>query len=91
MTVKSSDLVDETSGANLQMEGHADVPTQGVNDRQKPEVLDGSPSHLPSWSLAWKLLSSHPNMKYGLEIHVTLMEELGTVPYPLTDGQPPFG
>ena len=32
MAAKSSDLVDETSGANLQMEGHVDMPSQSVKD-----------------------------------------------------------
>ena len=32
MAAKSSDLVDEMSGANLQMEGHEDVPAQSVKD-----------------------------------------------------------
>ena len=82
VAAKLSDLVDEMSGANLQMEGYVDVPTQSVKDLQEPEASDGSPSHLPSWSLAWRLLSSYPNMKYCLEIHVTLMEELGAVPPP---------
>ena len=82
MAAKSSDLVDETSGANLQIEGHADVMTQSAKDLRELEALDSSPSHLPSWSLAQRLPSSCPNMKYCLEIHVTLMEELGAVPPP---------
>ena len=45
MAGKSSDLVDETSGANLQMEGHADVPTQGAKDWWELEASDRSPSH----------------------------------------------
>ena len=32
MVAKLSDLVDETSGANLQAEGHADVLTQSAKD-----------------------------------------------------------
>ena len=52
MTAKSSDLVVETSGANLQMEGHKDVPAQNAKDLWEPEALDSSPSHLPSWSPA---------------------------------------
>ena len=82
MAVKSSDLVDETSGANLQMEGHMNVLTQSAKDLWEPEALANSPSHSPSWSLAQRLLSSCPNMKYCLEMHVTLMEELGAVPPP---------
>ena len=77
-----SNLVDGTSGANLQAEGHVDVLTQTAKDLWELEALDSSPSHLPSWSLARRLLSSCPNMKYCLEIHVTLTEELGAVPPP---------
>ena len=86
---KLSDLVDETSGANLQMEGHADVPTQSAKDLWEPEALASPPSHLPSWSLAQKPLSSCPNTKYCLQICVTLMEELGAIPpLSLLDGSP---
>ena len=82
MAAKSSDLVDEASGANLQMEGHVDMPSQSAKDLQELEVSDSSSSHLPSWSLARRLPSSHPKMKYCLEVCVTLMEELGAVPPP---------
>ena len=82
MAAKLSNLVDEMSGANLQMEGHVDVPPQSVKDLWEPEALDSSPSHLPSWSPARRLPSSHPNMKHCLEIHMTLTEELVAVPPP---------
>ena len=82
MAAKLSDLGNRMSGANPQMEGHADVPSQSAKDLWKFEALGSSPSHLPSWSLARRLLSSHPNMKLCLEIHVTLTEELGAVPPP---------
>ena len=68
MAAKSSDLVGKTSGPNLQTDGHMDVPTQSAKDPQEPEEEDSSPSHLPSWSPAQRLPSSHPNMKYCLEI-----------------------
>ena len=68
MAAKLSDLVDKISGANLQTEGHVDVPTQGAKDPQEPEEEDSSPYHSPSWSPAQRLLSSCPNMKYCLEI-----------------------
>ena len=61
---------------------HVDVPPQSAKDLQEPEASDSSPSHLLSWSLAWRLLSSHPNINHCLEIHVTLTEELGAVPPP---------
>ena len=79
MAAKLSDLVDKTSGANLQMEGHEDVPSQSTRDLWELEALGCSPSHLPSWSPARRLPSSHPNTKHCLEIHVTLTEELGAV------------
>ena len=79
MAAKSSNLVNEMSGANLQMEGHADMPPQGAKDLWELEVPDSSPSHSPSWSLARRLPSSCPNMRHCLEIHVTLTEELGAV------------
>ena len=82
MAAKSSNLVDETSGANLQMDDHADVPTQSVKDLWEPEALYSPPSCLLSWSLAWRLPSHCPNMKYCLEICMTLMEELGAIPPP---------
>ena len=82
MAAKSSNLVDEMSGANLQIESHVDMPSQSAKDLWEPEASDSSPSHLPSWSPAWRPLSSHPNMKYCLDICVTLIEDLGAIPPP---------
>ena len=82
MAAKSSDLVDEMSGANLQTEGYADVTPQSVKDLQEPEGSDSSPSNLPSWSPARRPPSSCLNTRHCLEIHVTLTEELGAVPPP---------
>ena len=50
MAAKLSDLVDKMSGANLQVDGHAEVPTQSAKDLWESEEEDSSPSHLPSWS-----------------------------------------
>ena len=61
MAAESSDLVNEASGANLQMEGHMDVPSQNAQDQQELEAWDSSPSHLPSWSPACRPPSSCPN------------------------------
>ena len=66
--IKSSDLVDRTSAANLQADGQMEVPTQGMKDLWGPEEEDSSPSHLPSWSPAQRPPSGHPNAKYCLEI-----------------------
>ena len=82
MAGKLSNLVDKTSGANLQADGHAEVLTKGAKDLWESEEEDSSPSHLPSWSPAWMLPSSCLNMKYCLEILVTLTEELGAIPPP---------
>ena len=82
MATKLSDLADKMPGANLQVDGQMEVPTQGTKDLQGSEEEDSSPSHLPSWSPAQRPPSSHPNVKYCLEIPVTLTEELGAVPTP---------
>ena len=79
MAAKSSDLGDRTSGANLQMEGHVDMLSQSAEDQWELEALGSSPSHSLSWSLARRHPSGCPNTRYCLEIHVTLMEELGAV------------
>ena len=50
MAAKSSDLVDKTSRANLQVDGQVEVPTRGAKDLQEPEEEDSSPSHSPLWS-----------------------------------------
>ena len=44
IAVKLSSLVDKTSGANLQAEGHVDVPTQSATDPWEPEEEDSSPT-----------------------------------------------
>ena len=51
-------------------------------DLQGSEASGSSPSHSPSWSLARRPLSSHPNTGHCLEIQVTLTEDLGAVPPP---------
>ena len=56
-----------------------DMPSQSAKDLWELEALGSSPSHLLSWSPARRLLSSCPNTKHCLEIHVTLTEELGAV------------
>ena len=68
MAAKLSDLVDKMSEANLQVDCQVEVPTQGVKDLWETEEEDSSLSCLTMWSPAWRTLSSHPNMKYCLEI-----------------------
>ena len=82
MATKLSNLAVETSGASLQVDSQGEEPTQGAKDLQESEEDDSSPSLLPLWSPARRPLSSCPNMKYCLEIQVTLTEELGSIPPP---------
>ena len=57
-------------------------PAQGVVDLWEMEEEDDSPLCSLMWSPAQRLLLGHPNMKYCLEIQVTLTEELGDMPPP---------
>ena len=82
MAAKLSNLVDKMPGANLQVDCHVEVPTQGAKDLQELEEEDSSPSCLPSLSPAQRPPSSCPSTKYCLEIRVTLTEELGAIPPP---------
>ena len=82
MAAKSSDLADRMPGPNLQADGQTEVPTQGAKDLQGSEEADSSPSCLPSLSPAWRPLSGHSNVRYCLEIQVTLTKELGAIPPP---------
>ena len=84
-----SDLGNETSEVNSQMEGPMNVPPQSAKDLWELEASGSSPSHLLSWSPARRPPSSCPNTKHCLEIHVTLTEELGAVPNPLILGWHP--
>ena len=59
-----------------------DVPSQSAKDLWESEASGSFPSCSPLWSLARRLLSSHPNTRHYLQIHVTLTEELGAVPPP---------
>ena len=58
MAAKSSDLVDEMSGANLQTEGHADVLDQSAKDLWELEALDSPPS--PTHCLGLQPSGHHP-------------------------------
>ena len=79
MAAKSSDLGNEMSEVNSQMEGPMDMPFQSAKDLWELEASGSSPSHLPSWSPARRPLSSCPNMKHCLEICAMLTKELGAV------------
>ena len=91
MAAKSSDLENRMSGANLQMEGHIDVPSQSAKDMRELGALDSSPSCSLFWSPARRLLLNHPNTRHYLEIHVTLTKELGAVPPPSHAWMAPLG
>ena len=81
MATKLSNLVDEMSGANPQMEGHADMPPRVQRTyRSQKHLIVLPPTH--SWSPARRLPSSCPNTKHCLEICVTLTEDFGAVPPP---------
>ena len=82
IAAKLSDLVDKMSGANLQVDGHVEVPIQSAKDQWEPEGEDISPTCLPSLSPAQRPLSGHPYMKYCLEIKSDVTEELGAIPPP---------
>ena len=82
MAAKSSNLEDRMSGANLQMEGHMDVPSQSAKDPRESGTLGSSPSHSPSLSPTRRLPLNGPNTRHCLEIHVTLTKQLGAVPLP---------
>ena len=82
MAAKSSDPEDRMPGANLQMEGHMDDPSQRAKDLGESGALGSSPSCLPSWSPARRLPLNCPNVRHCLGIHVALTEELGAVPPP---------
>ena len=82
MAAKSSDLVDKMSEANLQMDGQAEKPAQGVVDLQEMEEEDSSPLCSSMWSPVQKPPLGCLNMKHCLEILVTLTDELGDVPPP---------
>ena len=72
------------------MEDHKDVPDQSAKDLWEPEALVVLP---PTHCLGLQLEppSGCPNMKYCLDMHVTLMEELRAIPSPLTLGWTPCG
>ena len=79
MAAKSSNLADKMPGANLQTDGQTEMPAQGAKDLWGSEEADSSPSHLLSWSSGQRPLSDHPNVRYCLEIQMTLTEELGAI------------
>ena len=49
MAAKLSDLVNKMSGANLQTEGHMDIPSQSAKDLWESEELGAVPPPSHSW------------------------------------------
>ena len=82
MATKSSDLDDQTSGANFQTDGHTPIPSRGWEDPEETSALDNAPSHSPSWSPVRKPSPSHPDTWHCLVIHITLTKETGARPPP---------
>ena len=82
IAAKSSNLVDKTSEANLQVDGQAEKPAPGAADLQEMEEEDSFPLCSLTWSPVQRLLLDCLNMKYCLEIQVTLTDELGDIPPP---------
>ena len=68
MAAKLSDLVDKTSEGNLQVDGQAEKPAQGVADLRETEKEDRSPLCSPTWSPAQRPQLGHLNTKHCLEI-----------------------
>ena len=82
MDAKTSDLEDQTSGANLQTKGHTPRPSKGQKDPEEMGASGSDPSCLPSWSPARKSLPSCSNTRHCLGIHVTLTKKTGAAPPP---------
>ena len=57
-----------TSEANLQADGQAEKPAQGVADLQEMEEEDSSPLHSLTWFPVQRLPLGHLNTKHCLEI-----------------------
>ena len=70
------------SEANLQVDGQAEKPAQGVADLWEMEEEDSSPLCSLMWSPVQRLPLGCLNMKHCLEIQVILTDELGDVPPP---------
>ena len=80
MAAKSSDLDDQISGANLQIEDHTLTSPSGQKNLEETGGSGCAPSHSQSWSPERQLLPGHPRTQYCLGIHITLTKERGAVP-----------
>ena len=82
MAVKSSNLSDKMSEANLQADDQVEKPAQGAADWWEMEEDESSPHNLPMWSPVQRLPLGCLNKKHCLEMQVILTDELGDVPPP---------
>ena len=82
MAAKSSDLDDQISGTNLQIEGHIPRSPSGQKGLKEIGSSGSVPSHSPSWSLERPLLPGCPETLYCLEMCATLTNERGAVAQP---------
>ena len=71
------------SEANLQADGLMERPAQGAGDQWEMEEEDSSPHNLQTWSPVQRPPTGCLNMKYCLEIRVTLTDEFEDTPPPL--------
>ena len=68
MAAKLGDLSDKMSEANLQADGQAEKPAQGVANWQEMEEEDSSPPNSPMWPPAQRPPLGCLNTKHCLEI-----------------------
>ena len=80
MAARSSDLDNQTSGVNIQTEGHTLTPPSGWNGPKELEAFGSTPA-VNHTSLQWGYQHlTHPDTWYCLEIQVISTEEVGTTP-----------
>ena len=82
MAAKLSDLGNRMSGASLQMEDHADVPSQSAKDPWELGTFGSFSLPLAILVPGQEATIKPPNIRYCLKTHVTLTKELGAGPLP---------
>ena len=80
MAIKSSNLDDQITRANLQIEGCALTPLSSQKSLEEKGASGSAPPHSPSWSLERQPLPGYPKTQYCLGIHVTLTKGIGAMP-----------
>ena len=61
VATRSSDLDDQKSGVNIQIEAHTLTPLHGWNGPEETEAFGSASSHSPSQSLVRKPTPDHPD------------------------------